>query len=175
MVHLGVCQRQIKRDGIRKDDLWSLHWFVARERWSCFSPSHSILRREDERWSAREEEIRRNDTSDAGYVSNPQRCQTLTPYQSLSVYVCNLPESPLSLPHRLQEENTGKIPYGSWHSIWKSYKKRPLTDAGTLSANNPKTKEALNRSVFIICSNLNTFCKLSFNWKSCLFGIDFST
>lgn len=48
--------------------------------------------------------------------------------------------------------------------------KRPLTDAGTLFANNPKTKDALNRSVFITRSNLNTFCKLSFNWKSCLFG-----
>ncbi len=92
IVHLGVCQHQIKRDDIRKDDLWSPRWFVARGRWSCFSPSRSVLRRADERWSAREEEIRRNGTSDMGYVSNLQRCQTLTPYQSLSVYVCNLPD-----------------------------------------------------------------------------------
>lgn len=92
IVHLGVCQHQIKRDDIRRDDLWSPRWFVARGRWSCFSPSRSVLRRADERWSAREEEMRRNGTSDVGYVSNLQHCQTLTPYQSLSVYVCNLPD-----------------------------------------------------------------------------------
>lgn len=42
VVHLGVCQHQIKRDDIRKDDLWSPCWFVARGRWSCFSLSLSI-------------------------------------------------------------------------------------------------------------------------------------
>lgn len=155
-----------RRDDIRKDDLWSPHWFVGRNRWSRFSRSHCTLRRVAERWSANVE-MKSNDTSDVGYVSNLQHCQTLTPYQSLSVSVCNLP-SPHRTPRRLWERRE------EIHTARGTVFENPAFNCvGTLFSNNPKTKGSMNHSIFITHSHLNAFCKLRFNCKSCLFAIDF--